>query len=586
MRSACRGEGWRQVEPTASRDVARNGCSEGNSRRHHSKSTGRHSSRRTFFAGGSIHPARLRKAQAQVFGGSPHLRYDNETACAPHSYRSGRSTRFGAARGHHVDSTCRASLAWLGTTLGVPKVDLPHGYSKARMDVFKQQKPEEFARYALADAEIAARWAARIFSLVRAEMGVSRPFPTLGSVGVAMIEGEIARLGTDVNAFFGREKRLRGPPSPLPILVGKLEFAAQCYHGGRNEAFAVGFSPAGREVFDLDLCGAYTTAMALISVPNWATARYTNSLFELTTIGALAFAHVRFSFPNGTRIPSLPVRASRGRGLIYPMMGSSWCTGPELIVALNQGASIEVSQGLRVDYIPKSPQPFEEFGRKIGRIRKDAKSRGDQVLDRLAKEVGNSAYGKIAQAVASQRSIPDDVDSRRVFDVETDTMRELGPSRISQPMLAAFITCAVRAAVCEALARIHTDHWIGSVTTDGFLSTVAVEIIDQSGPIARSFSEARIRICPDDPKLWELKHREDRVFVLKTRGAVSCSLHKTKPLLARAGSRLGEKFDSPTDEVVAFWKLVRDRTYETRTEQQSLITLRAQHLADTDLVPV
>jgi len=382
-----------------------------------------------------------------------------------------------------------ASLASLGATLGVPKVDLPEGYSKARMDVFKQQKPEEFARYALADAEIPARWAARVFSLVRAEMGVSRSFPTLGSVGVAMIEDEIARLGTDVNAFFGREKRLRGKPSPLPIVVGKLEFAAQCYHGGRNEAFAVGFSPAGREVFDLDLCGAYTTAMALISIPNWPTARYTNSLSELTTIGALAFAHVRFSFPNETRIPSLPVRASSGRGLIYPLAGSSWCSGPELIVALNQGVSIEVLQGLRVDYVPNSPRPFEEFARKISRIRKDAKSRGDQVLDRLAKEVGNSAYGKIAQAVASQRSIPDDVDSRRVFDVETDTMRELGPSRISQPMLAAFITGAVRAVVCEALARIHTDHWIGSVTTDGFLSTAAVETIDQSGPIARSFSK-------------------------------------------------------------------------------------------------
>jgi hypothetical protein len=78
---------------------------------------------------------------------------------------------------------------------------------------------------------------------------------------------------------------------------------------------------------------------------------------------------------------------------------------------LNQGASIEVLQGLRVDYVPNSPRPFEEFARKIGRIRKDAKSRGDQVLDRLAKEVGNSAYGKIAQAVASQRSIPDDVDT-------------------------------------------------------------------------------------------------------------------------------------------------------------------------------
>jgi hypothetical protein len=479
-----------------------------------------------------------------------------------------------------------ASLASLGASLGVPKVDLPPGYSKDRMDLFKRERPEEFARYALADAEIAARWAARVFSLVQAEMGVSRFFPTLGGVGVAMIETEIARLGIDVNAFFGREKRLRGSASPLPVLVGKLEFAAQCYHGGRNEAFALGFSPEGREVFDLDLCGAYTTAMALISVPNWQSVRDTKSLSELATIGALALAYVRFSFPNGTRIPSLPVRASMGRGLVYPRTGSSWCTGPELIVALSQGAEIEVLQGLRIDYVPNSPRPFEEFTRKISQIRKDAKARGDQVLDNLAKEVGNSAYGKIAQAVASERAIPDDVDSRRVFDVETDTMRELGPSRISQPMLAAFITGAVRAVVCEALARIHGDHWIGSVTTDGFLSTAAVEAIDQSGPMAQSFLEARVRISPDDPKLWELKHREDRVLVLKTRGAVSCSLHKPKPLLARAGNRLAERFDLPANEVAAFLKLVRDRTYETRIERKSLISLSAQHLTDADLVPV
>jgi hypothetical protein len=64
------------------------------------------------------------------------------------------------------------------------------------------------------------------------------------------------------------------------------------------------------------------------------------------------------------------------------------------------------------------------------------------------------------------------------------------------------------------------------------------------------------------------------------------SLHERKPLLARAGCRVGEKFDLPTDEVAAFRKLVCDRTYETRIQQQSLITLRAQHLMDADLIPV
>jgi hypothetical protein len=47
-----------------------------------------------------------------------------------------------------------------------------------------------------------------------------------------------------------------------------------------------------------------------------------------------------------------------------------------------------------------------------------------------------------------------------------------------------------------------------------------------------------------------------------------------------------EKFNLPTDEVAAFRKLVCDRTYETRIQQHSLITLRAQHLMDADLIPV
>jgi hypothetical protein len=49
---------------------------------------------------------------------------------------------------------------------------------------------------------------------------------------------------------------------------------------------------------------------------------------------------------------------------------------------------------------------------------------------------------------------------------------------------------------------------------------------------------------------------------------------------------LGERFDSLADEASAFLKLVRDRTYETRIERKSLIALRAQHLADADLVSI
>ena len=174
-----------------------------------------------------------------------------------------------------------SSLASLGDALKLQKVELPAGYSKDRMDLFMRDHPALFERYAMVDAEIAARWTVRVFQLVRNEMGVNRQVATLGGVGVAMIEAEISKLGLDVDHFFGREKRRRGRPAPLTVLVGKLEFAAQCYHGGRNEALSVGFSPVGRTVYDLDLVAAYTTAMAMIRCrtgrPLGSSVRSTNS---------------------------------------------------------------------------------------------------------------------------------------------------------------------------------------------------------------------------------------------------------------------------------------------------------------------
>src|SRR5262245_63101603 len=63
-----------------------------------------------------------------------------------------------------------SSLASLGATLGIPKVELPDGYSKECMDIFIQERPEEFARYVLDDAAMAARGTARVFSVVCREM--------------------------------------------------------------------------------------------------------------------------------------------------------------------------------------------------------------------------------------------------------------------------------------------------------------------------------------------------------------------------------------------------------------------------------
>ena len=40
---------------------------------------------------------------------------------------------------------------------------------------------------------------------------------------------------------------------------------------------------------------------------------------------------------------------------MYPMRGESWHTGPELVVALDMGAKIEVLSAWRIDWMTGSP---------------------------------------------------------------------------------------------------------------------------------------------------------------------------------------------------------------------------------------
>jgi hypothetical protein len=155
---------------------------------------------------------------------------------------------------------------------------------------------------------------------------------------------------------------------------------------------------------------------------------------------------------------------------------------------------------------------------------------------------------------------------------------------ISQPMLAAYITGIVRAAVSEALGQIGSDHWVGSVTTDGFLSTVAPHAIEQTGPVASALAAVRRSITPEKRAIWEVKHTEERVLVLKTRGCVSCSPGSPTPIVAKAGHRLDRAFASASEEAQALLELALKRDYDTRLLRKTLIGLRAQHLANADMV--
>jgi hypothetical protein len=54
--------------------------------------------------------------------------------------------------------------------------------------------------------------------------------------------------------------------------------------------------------------------------------------------------------------------------------------------------------------------------------------------------------------------------------------------------------------------------------------------------------------------------------------------------VAKAGHRLDRAFASASEEAQAFLKLALNRDYDTRLLRKSLIGLRAQHLANADMV--
>ena len=410
------------------------------------------------------------------------------------------------------------SLEKLGNLLGVPKIDLPEGYSKDRMDIFLRDHPALFEEYALTDAVIPALWVVKTYGLLLDRLGIKKKVVTLGGAAVELVKEQAKAKGIELPEFLGREKKKK---RPLAHLVPQIAIAAQSYHGGYNIATALGFSPEGSELHDLDIRSAYTTALAFIGIPDWHSARQCTELDQLAVIDeAMTAALVEFRFPDGTRFPCLPVRASNSRGLVYPLEGASWCTGPELVVAIESGARIRVQEGYRIDWIGDGVRLFEDITRRVGEIRAEAKARDppDMVLDKLVKEIGNSIYGKVAQAVASTRIIKDDVEQRHVFNTQFGVTDQMGPSAITNAMMAAYCTGLVRGLLTETLTRLPAGMWVGTATTDGMLIAGRLKDIDQSGPVAMAFRAARGRITPSDNAIWEVKHRIPRALVTKTRG--------------------------------------------------------------------
>lgn len=415
------------------------------------------------------------------------------------------------------------SLAEVGEIVGLPKISLANDPEselriKENMATFLKDDWPKFQEYAIRDAEVCVRFAEQLIAESNHLFDdFSLPI-TLTSYGTKLVLEDWEERGWNRDTILGREslpekryikKRNRyhkAKVRPLLDVVHHHEaFAIECFHGGRNEQFHFGPAHHG-DWKDIDLSSAYTTAMSLIGLPEWDKIKPLDTLEGVQPTDLSLFL-VEFEFPEDVRYPTLPIRTDNG--IIFPRKGRAHCCAPEIVLAQQLGAKLELISAVTVPTNRDVPI-FGSFIQKC--ITKRGEFAKGSFHNLFWKEVGNSTYGKTAQGLKK----------RRVYDLRADDMAELPQSALTQPFFAAFITSFTRAVLGEVINALPNSTTVFSVTTDGFLTDADNDQIAQSitGPLARQFSKARHTLVGDDNPV-EIKHQIRQPIGWRTRGSAT-----------------------------------------------------------------
>lgn len=380
-----------------------------------------------------------------------------------------------------------SGLSVIGELIGLPKLDLPDGYSKENMRKFLDEQPEQFEAYALRDAEIALAYGLRMFKFATVELGLSKCPTTLGAIGVSVFQKLLKDAGVDKREAFGEREittqhwnvtlgRPHTKKEFIPTEARELfeRLAIKSYFGGRNECFTCGVTDVGM-YYDFDLSGAYTTGMVDLLPLDYEKAFMSKRIDDFCG-HVCGFARVRFSFHEGTRFPCLPVHHEL-YGLYFPLTGETYATAPELEVARNMGANVEILQGVVIPWMDDSESLFLPFVQMIREKRNSYPKKSFE--EAMWKEIGNSLYGKTAQGLRDKTA----------FELANGLTKDIPRSAVTNPYFAAHTTGFVRAVIAELLASIPEHRQVISTTTDGFISEATLEELNTSGALCARFKE-------------------------------------------------------------------------------------------------
>ena len=308
-------------------------------------------------------------------------------------------------------------------------------------------------------------------------------------------------------------------------------YSAKSYRGGYNGCMSVDCHN-GINTYDLDISGAYPTSMALIPAIDWNDCidfQFTRgqklSLADFAVDGEITpfapvFASVTYKFPDDCRYPCLPRNGEDDdEAPAYPLEEDRpvYCSGPELYLALKLGADITVSSGYKAKVLHDSDgniiYPYRSIVTALVKARAEAeKAHGKKSFQaKLLKLVVNMLYGKTAQQVS------------QLYSSGSNDKGDESP--ITNPVSATMTTSFIRAVLFAAFHDIEeAGYEVYSATTDGLITNAPFDEFigfDLFGLNAYLLESRKIITEQADPDTWSVKHEQDNLVNLTTRGNAS-----------------------------------------------------------------
>lgn len=204
-----------------------------------------------------------------------------------------------------------------GMEKGKKPKDLGVGVAKTPLDLL------EFEEYALQDVEIQHELTRKIVDFfINTNVSLSATVPSLS----------------------GKVFRRNYLQKPLRFNLSKddIDLMYNSYHGGRWEAYGRGFFE-GVKMYDINSNFPASATMVPLNFSNSAYSYF--PLDDYLDKEVFGYLKVKFSFPEDTVYPCLPVKKDVGKSSymsVYPLSGTTYCSSVEAIEAIRLGCELEL----------------------------------------------------------------------------------------------------------------------------------------------------------------------------------------------------------------------------------------------------